>query len=113
MDIVDPTNDIRQQVIAFVSGFCRCRAEDLQDSTTLVGDLGVDGEDGTEFIRHFSIEFGVDVSSFDLSRHFGPEGISVWAPVYWFLHRTGLSSRDEMVPISIDDLVQSVVNGRL
>lgn len=78
--------------------------------TTLLGDLGTDGADGWELIETFGEEFQVDLSGFEPSKHFGPEGIG--CPVsllIWFVEVV-LRRRDShevwgLTPITIRDLV--------
>jgi hypothetical protein len=71
------------KVFDFVGRFTRCRSEQLSLATTILGDLGVDGDAANELIQAFSQEFHVDMSSFPFDQYFGTEGWPIWAPLYW------------------------------
>ncbi len=77
-------SDIDSSVIGFVAQFSGVRAQRLSGATTLFGDLGIDGADGCELIEAFGERFHVDLSSFRADRHFGPEGLAIYAPIQWF-----------------------------
>lgn len=57
--------------------------EKVSEATTLFGDLGLDGDDATEFFQAFARAFQVDISEFDFSRFFGREGLTLAAPLIW------------------------------
>jgi hypothetical protein len=61
------------RVLDFVSSETRTRKH-LSGSTDIAKDLGVDGDDATEFMLKFRREFDVDLSSFRFDRYFGGEG---------------------------------------
>jgi hypothetical protein len=78
--------------------------------TTLFGDLGVDGADGPELIQAFAKEFGLDISTFDACRHFGPEaGFSLLHSIVQFFRmevlREDVHGAADKLPIAIRDLV--------
>jgi acyl carrier protein len=78
----DPTAD--ESVIEFVAEFTGVNRQRLSVTSTLLGDLGVDGADGWELIKAFGQKFQVDLSAFRADQHFGPEGLPVHAPFVWF-----------------------------
>lgn len=103
------------RVAAFVAHWCGIPKERLTPETTLFGDLGVDGDDGSELLRDFGREFSVDMAGCDLRRHFGPEGLPLWAPLYWLIlaFREGTpEQRARLEPITIADLARRAAAGR-
>lgn len=84
-------------------------AKRITPDTTLAGDLGVDGADGWEFIAAFGARFGVDLSAFQASRHFGPEaGPNPFVWLWWVLTH----SRPRLDPITFADLTAFARAGR-
>lgn len=69
-----PEMTLEENVIAFLAKETSSRAESILLSTRLGTDLGVDGDDGNELIAHFAAQFGVDLTFFEPSQFFGPEG---------------------------------------
>jgi acyl carrier protein len=74
---------IDQNVLDFVAEFTGVQRERLTLTSTLYGDLGVDGADGWELIHEFGEKFHVDLSEFHFDHHFGPEGLPFYAPFMW------------------------------
>ena len=107
--------DTRQAVFKFVASELGVSKSSLQDTTTLLGDLGVDADDGGEFLLEFPRLFEVDTSNLDLSQHFGPEGLPIWFPVYWIvlaLRKGTAEERARHKPISIGMLISAAHNGK-
>lgn len=87
--------ELYDRLLSFVSSQTRTRRK-LSLATELLWDLGVDGDDATDFIAEFQREFEVDLSDFDLGRHFGPEGFNLDRAISaWF------KGRKVKAPISI------------
>lgn len=106
--------EIRDSVFAFVAEQVGVSATKLSDETTLFGDLGVDGDDGVEFLRQFSEHFQVDISSLQVGNYFGPEGIPLWAPFSWVVlaFRSGSpEERARLKPIAMGLLVRVAYEG--
>jgi acyl carrier protein len=74
---------VDQNVVDFVAEFTGVQRERLTLTSTLYGDLGVDGADGWELIHEFGERFHVDLSEFRFDSHFGPEGLPFYAPFMW------------------------------
>ena len=93
-----------------VTGVKRAR---LTSASTLLGDLGIDGADGWELIESFGQRFQVDLAQFQADRHFGPEGLPVYAPFLWlwclvswpFCRGQTPEERAGLKPIQISDLI--------
>lgn len=102
-------------IAEFVASFVGVPSERISLSTTLFGDLGVDGEDGSDLLVAFGEHFNVDLSALDVTKHFGSEGIWPWAPLYWVVLwlRSGTpEQKARLSPITIADLVRAAESGK-
>jgi acyl carrier protein len=114
--------EISQQVIQFISNQLSVKPEKIFPETSLNIDLGVDGDDASEFLEEFSKKFKVDLSDLKYEKHFGPEAganpitILIWLTLF-VLGRI-LNRKIEynpgfsLIPITIQDLVDSANAGR-
>ena len=98
----------------FVAAERGVTATRVTPQSTLFGDLGLDGDDAYEFFVAFKEQFDVDLKDLDLDRHFGPEGMYPWTPLYWIILalRSGtpeVKARKE--PITVADLVNAAAAG--
>lgn len=98
---------LEPQLREFVACELRVAADRLLLETALQKNLGVDGEDGVEFMQSFAARFGVDISAFEPSRHFGPE--AGFNPVLWAWWR---ATRPPLEPITIERLQGAMRAGR-
>lgn len=108
-------DSLLDQVVAFVAKELAVRADLLNPETTLLGDLGVDGDDGDELLSEFGRRFGVDMSTCKPGLYFGPEGVAPWFLLNWLVQafRRGTpEDRARLRPIRIIDLVRSAERGR-
>lgn len=110
-----------ETVFAFVAEFWGVDRSRLRENTTLFGDLGIDGDDGHELFLEFSRRFDVDLSTLDMSRHFGPEATGClpvtlfhWIYIAYLRHRYGMSEEEScgLVAVTIADLIASADAGR-
>ena len=71
------TNTVQGRVLVLVSEATGVKLEKLQLTTTLSGDLGVEGDDAVEFFEKFGSEFAVDLTDLyrDWKFYFSPEGV--------------------------------------
>jgi len=116
------TDHLEARVRKFVAEFCSVRPERIDRQTTLLGNLGVDGDDAVELFMAFEKEFQVDLSGLDLSKHFGSEGMSLLAPIYLLLlpihliicaiRRGKPLLRGGLVPIRVADLIAATERGK-
>ena len=98
-----------EAVRAFVSERLFMEIERLTKDMDLV-QLGLDGNDALEFMEAFRDKFGVDMSEFKFSEHFGPEaGLNPFYYIYCLLF-----ARDKLrkLPITLDDLAEAAKNKR-
>jgi Protein of unknown function (DUF1493) len=83
----------------------------ITSAARLSHDLGCDGEDARELLRQFAVQFSVDLSGFELSRHFGPE--AAFNPLLYLYWRLRRPERLRFVPLTVGDLVEAVRTGAL
>ena len=84
-------DSVETEVVGFVSDFLGCKRSSLSGDVRLFHDLGVDGADGLEFMKAFSLRFEVDITGMKFGRYFGPERSRPRTPrvsLQWlYLHR--------------------------
>ena len=96
----------------FLAERCGVAPGELTAGTTIFGDLGQDGADGCELIEAFGEKFGVDLTGFDPSMHFGPEA-AAFPPLFfiqlfrWLVLRDGPHKIAGVVPITVCDLIDA------
>ena len=81
--------------------------------TSINNDLGMDGDDGLEFMEAFSGRFAVDLGTFPYHNYFGPEAPAnpisiIVAMIRWIT--TGKSTN--LSPLTLRQLAVAVENGR-
>lgn len=104
-----------EEITEFIASFVCTPSERLSVSTTLFGDLGVDGDDAHDLLAAFGKRFNVDLSALDVTRHFGPESTWPWALFYWVVlwSRPGTpEQKARLSPITIADLVRAAESGK-
>ena len=105
-----PSFSIDERIIRLVAEKTGVKPAKLTMESRLVHDLGVDGDDAAELISAFEEEFGVDMSSFELSTHLrtGPTLLSVFC----FLPSQKKSRPTTKVPITLGNLAEAATLGR-
>jgi len=108
------TDAVRQ----FVARFCSISVNRVHVESTLLGDLGIDGDDAVDFFIEFGKHFAVDLSGLDLSRHFLSEGevagclMGPYALLMilkrLFVERKSVEQELGLKPVSVADLVAAV-----
>ena len=83
----------------------------LSAETSVNCDLGMDGDDGIEFMQAFSERFGVDLTAFPCDDYFGPEASAnpisiIIGTIRWWV--TGRSST--LSPLPLRRLTEVVEN---
>ncbi|RMN44134.1 MULTISPECIES: DUF1493 family protein [Pseudomonas syringae group] len=78
-------NDLSYEIINYLIerinyyvGFGRKAFETLSLATRVSWDLGLDGEDASDFMEGFFEHFGVDPGDYDHYRYFKPEGTDIF-----------------------------------
>lgn len=104
--------DILNEVIAFVAEYWEEPKSQLTAETSINEDLGMDGDDGLEFMQAFSQRFAVDLATFPYDNYFGVEAaatpISIIAMMIRWL-TTGKSTN--LSPLTLRQLAVAVENG--
>ena len=103
------SDELFESVRQFVAVELGVRANRIAPESSLGRDLGVDGADGWELMEAFGLRFGVDMSEFCASDHFGPEaGGNPFVWLWWTVTR----SWPKLVPITMLDLAAAARAGR-
>ena len=66
---------MQNEVIEFIAEFTGTKKSEITLDTLVNDDLGVDGDEGSNFLLEFSTRFNVDLSAID-KVYFGPEGFN-------------------------------------
>lgn len=109
-----PGFDISSVVELFIAEATLYPREKMTPDTTLFGDMGVDGDDGIEFLTLFAERFRIDMTGLNWSQHFGPEGVYPWAPFYWIILALRKGTPEEkarLEPITVGDLIRAAKSG--
>jgi Protein of unknown function (DUF1493) len=105
------TGDSLQNVVnRFIAEELGARVERLTLTTQLFRDLGVDGDDGCEFMAAFGRRFEVDMSEFRPRLHFGPE--AGCNPLVLLVLLVCRPSNLRFIPITVGNLVEAARSGR-
>ncbi|WP_161461154.1 DUF1493 family protein [Pseudomonas syringae] len=81
MDKNDLNRDVLNYLIEriyFYVGFGKKAFETLSLATRVSWDLGLDGDDASDFMEDFFDHFGVDPGDYDHYRYFKPEGTDIF-----------------------------------
>lgn len=110
-DEIDSNFNAVADFIEQQTGFPRKR---VQPSTSLLADVGLDGDDAEQFFLAFSKRFDVTLDQFNLSKHFGGEGLPGFSgfaiPLNLILRLFGRDAHrtSDLHPIRVEELVQAV-----
>lgn len=100
-------DDTRDTVLRIVSECSAVPREDLRDSTRIVQDLNLDGDDVEEILERVAATFAIDMSMYRWDRHHGPEGCN---PL-WLIFRP-VWLREPLIPIRIADIIEAATTRR-
>lgn len=81
----------------------------LKKDTQLIKDLKMDGDDAYEFIEKFAKEFKVDSSDFKFGDYFSAEGFDLIGIIGSIFKK----AESKLKPLTLGDLEQSVITGKL
>src|SRR6266498_2708600 len=116
---------IVERVYRFVAEETAYPLRRIRPDTTLLRDIGFDGDDADEFFQHFASRFRVDMTGFDISRHFHSEVECLMNPFGCLLLPLALmkylfwpDKRDlhevcGKLPIRVRDLVQAAESKKM
>ena len=101
-------------VIEFVAEFSGASVSSIDLNTLINEDLGIDGDDGAEFLEEFAKRFSVDLATCSKT-YFGPEGFAptlLLYPIRAFLGGFfGWSEQIPLEPLPVQTLVESAEVG--
>lgn len=99
------------EVIAFVAEYWEEPQSQLSAETSINKDLGMDGDDGLEFMQAFSRRFAVDLETFPYDNYFGYEAAATPISIITVIIRrltTGKSTK--LSPLTLRQLAIAVEN---
>jgi len=105
---------MENEIIKFISEFTSVKAEKISPSTLINIDLGVDGDDGAEFLEEYAKRFNVDLDPIS-EIYFGPEGSSILFIILWpyYLVRWLLGYKtNDLAPLPVLQLIKSAEAGK-
>ena len=104
---------MEKEIIDFVADFTGTNKAVITLDTAVNDDLGVDGEDGYEFLLAFSERFDVDISNIQKT-YFGPEGFNpltiIFVALYAFISGL-LGFPDKHSKLTVSQLITSAEKG--
>jgi hypothetical protein len=101
-------NAVFEQIKEFVYSVRWHYESPLKRQTRLRCDLGIDGEEATDFFIEFKNRFDVDLSQLDIREYFNPEVGGLFDVVSWFVNEPEPAAHD----ITLGDLEKVVELGR-
>lgn len=105
--------ELLEEVKVFVAEFWGEPTDRLSAETSVNDDLGMDGDDGVEFMEAFSVRFGVDLSAFPDDKYFGPEAAANPISIIVAIIRRVTTGRwSDLSPLTLRDLAEAVENRR-
>ena len=100
---------LRTSVIAYICEMTSCDAGSVTDEARLGADLGIDGDDAVDLFEGLSRKFSVDLSSLNLSEHFGPDaGANPWTMLRSALQKNETQKNQ----ITVRQLIEAAQKGR-
>ena len=114
--VLDVDDLLWRRIAAFVADEVGVPRGRVRWSTTLLGDLGVDGIDAQELMERFAAGFHVDLGEYDHNRYFGPEAGNnpvafLWMALMQLLGQTPEEAAQRR-PLTIGDLAAAASAGR-
>lgn len=110
--LVAMNTELLNELIVFVAEYWEEPTSRLFAETSVNNDLGMDGDDGVEFMEAFSRRFAVDLGRFPHDNYFGVEAAAnpismIASMVRWVT--TGSSTK--LSPLTLRQLAEAVENG--
>jgi len=84
---------------------------EITSNTIIETEFGVTGDDADNFIIAFSKEFNVDVSNFEIAKHFKGEGDTTLISIFNFFK--GKKTEEKYLALTVGDLERAVIAGKL
>jgi hypothetical protein len=100
------------EVIAFVAEYSQVPNSRLSAETSINIDLGMDGDDGVEFMQAFSRHFAVDLVTFKHGNYFGPEAAATPISIIaMMIRRLTTGEWTNRTPLTLRQLAVAAENG--
>lgn len=109
---------LETRVIKFIADFWSEDESKIGVKTTLLGDLGIDGDDAIEFLLSYAKSFEVDLSEFRFLDHFVEEGMNFFEflQLPWQLIRAWRGEDPHVIankiPLHVQDLIEAAEQKR-
>lgn len=105
---------MKNEIIKFISDFTSVKIEEISPNTLVNNDLGIDGDDGAEFLKEYGKRFNVDLIPIS-ETYFGNEGLSLFFVILWpyYLVRRVLGYKtNNLAPLPVSQLIKSAEMGK-
>lgn len=103
-------DDVFKRIVLLIENKMGKYRKRMNEETCLEKDLGMIGDDAVEFLIDFGKEFNVDVSKFNFTEYFHPEGDSILPAIIRLFTNKKNPKKGEL---TIGHLVKAVKLGRL
>ncbi|HKU74613.1 MAG TPA: DUF1493 family protein [Pyrinomonadaceae bacterium] len=105
--------ELLDEVIAFVVEYWEEPKGRLFAETSINNDLGMDGDDGLEFMQAFSQRFAVDLGTFPHEDYFGSEAAATPLSIIVAMIRWSTTGKwTKLSPLTLRDLAVAIENKR-
>ncbi len=98
------------KLLNYIQGLNLINPKKLTLDTLVEKGLGITGDDAIDFIEEFAKEFNVDIASFNYSKYFGEEGVSIFDVISRLFFREKHVSHAD---ISLRKLAESICTKKL
>lgn len=99
-ELYDSNMATKQEIISLISECCGISNNEINESSQLLKDLHIWGDDALDLINRFSTEYGVDMLGFEFSKYFPSEGSFIFSIPFLFKVET------KYVRLTVTDLVE-------
>jgi acyl carrier protein len=102
------TCELLEEVKTFVAEFWGEPKNRLAAETSVNDDLGMDGDDGVEFMLEFGERFAVDLTAFPHDKYFGPEaGATALSMLVNVVRRVTTGKWSGLAPLTLRELADA------
>lgn len=97
-----------QQALFYITKHRGVYKKPITPETRLGADLGIDGDDASELLEDVVVAFDIDVSEFKYDDYFGPEGLSVFFPIYLILRLLNIQPWPPLKEMTVGHLAEAI-----
>jgi hypothetical protein len=102
------SRDLLEEVKSFAAEYWGEPIERLTAETSVNEELGMDGDDGVEFMRAFGERFAVDLAAFPHGKYFGPEaGATPFSMLVGVVRRVATGRWSNLAPLTLRVLAEA------